>query len=131
IPMSFNNGRSFDITPDVLSLRWYEKFFASREWLDSLCMSIKVAFPTVLLATPIGTAAAYSLQRSTLPIAGYLRMMFMLPMILPHILIAVSIFTVFSQVGLNNTLPGLVFAHVLLALPIVIITVSGGLAGFD
>lgn len=131
LPMSFNNGRSFDITPEVFSLRWYQKFFTSREWLDSLWMSIKVAIPTVLLATPIGTAAAYSLQRSTHPVAGYLRMMFMLPMILPHILIAVSSFTVFSQVGLNNTLPGLVLAHVLLALPIVIITVSGGLAGFD
>lgn len=131
IPMSFNNGRSFDVTPEVLSLRWYERFFTSREWIDSLWMSIKVAIPTVLIATPIGTAAAYSLQRSTMPFVKYLRMLFMLPMILPHILIAVSIFTVFSQVGLNNTLPGLVLAHVLLALPIVIITVTGGLAGFD
>lgn len=131
IPMSFNNGRSFEVAPTVLSLRWYREFFRSPEWLESLWVSLKVAIPTVLIATPVGTAAAYTIARSSSKMARRLGMIFMLPMILPHILIAVSVFTVFSYIGLNNTITGLILAHTMLALPFVVITVGSGLKNFD
>ncbi|RVC13104.1 ABC transporter permease subunit, partial [Mesorhizobium sp. M7A.F.Ca.AU.001.01.1.1] len=40
-------------------------------------------------------------------------------------------FFVYSRLGLNNTLTGLVLAHTTLAIPFVIIAVSNGLASFD
>ncbi len=49
----------------------------------------------------------------------------------PVILIAIGVFFLYAKLGLNNTIPGLVMAHSMLALPFVLITVSAGLKTYD
>jgi putative spermidine/putrescine transport system permease protein len=52
-------------------------------------------------------------------------------MIVPVILIAVAVFYVYVKVKLNNSLAGLVLAHTMLAVPIVMIVVASALKSFD
>ena len=52
-------------------------------------------------------------------------------MLVPLILIAVGVFLVYSKIGLNGTITGLVLAHTVLALPFVLIAVGNGLNSFD
>src|SRR6185437_6768756 len=84
-----------------------------------------------LFATPLGTAAAYGLSRLPFVRKQWLRMSFMLPMIVPNILIAIGVFFVFARLGLNNTLFGLALVDTMLALPFVLVTVTSGLQSFD
>jgi len=55
----------------------------------------------------------------------------MLPLFVPGILIGVSALFLYSRLGLNNTLLGLVGAHATLALPFVSVTMEAGLAQTD
>jgi putative spermidine/putrescine transport system permease protein len=131
VPMSFSDSTFLEFPPRVLSLRWYKTFLESAAWRSASAMSFQVGLFTVLLATPLGTAAAYALRFSNLRISPILLGMLTLPMLVPHILIAVGLYFMFSRIGLTNTALGLGLAHSVLALPFVIVVVLAGLQSFD
>jgi putative spermidine/putrescine transport system permease protein len=131
IPMSFSASQYLEFPPRTWSLRWYEHYFASVTWRDATVTSLKAAALTSLLATPIGTLAAYGLSVSRLRVARALQVLLITPMIVPVILIAVGVFYVYVKVKLNNSLMGLVLAHTMLAVPIVMIVVASALKSFD
>jgi putative spermidine/putrescine transport system permease protein len=131
IPMSFSASQYLEFPPRKWSLRWYEHYFASVTWRDATVTSLKAAALTSLLATPIGTLAAYGLSVSRLRVARALQVLLITPMIVPVILIAVGVFYVYVKVKLNNSLMGLVLAHTMLAVPIVMIVVASALKSFD
>ncbi|WP_421695675.1 ABC transporter permease [Aestuariivirga sp.] len=131
VPMSFSPGEFLEFPPRSLSLRWYESFFASAEWMDSAMLSLKVAVLTMLIATPLGVAASYGLHQSTNPFAGFIRSVLIVPLVIPVIIIAIGVFYLYARIGLINTIAGLVLAHTVLALPFVLIITSAGLQQFD
>ena len=55
----------------------------------------------------------------------------MLPLIIPGILVAIGIFLFYAQLGLNNTLTGIVLAHSVVAIPLVVILVASSLKSYD
>lgn len=131
VPMSFSAGEYLEFPPRELSLRWYEAFLGSPEWLGALWTSVKVAVPTMLIATTLGTAAAWGLHKRTEIFAAGVRAVYVLPMLAPLILVAVGVFFLYARLGLNGTILGLVLAHTMLALPFVLIAVGNGLSSFD
>lgn len=131
IPMSFSASRYLSFPPEDWSLRWYEAYFGSMEWRAATWMSFKAAILTTVLATVTGTLAAYGLHCSRLRIARHLAVLLVLPMIIPVILLAVGIFMLFGPIGLNSSLTGIVLSHSVLAIPLVLISVTAGLRNFD
>jgi putative spermidine/putrescine transport system permease protein len=131
IPMSFSADSFLHFPPSHLSLRWYRSFLASDDWMHGAWISIEVALATVVLATSVGTAGAYAIHSLGGRFAALIRTAFMLPMIVPVILIAVGVFFAYARLRLNNTVTGLVLAHTLLAIPYVVITVGSGLDTYD
>lgn len=131
IPISFSADRYMTFPPTAWSTRWYETFFQGREWREATYTSLSAALLTTILSTMFGTLAAYGINtvRSRLMQAVYVA--FMLPLIIPGILIAIGIFILYANLGLNNTLAGIVLAHSVMAIPLVVITVSSGLKTFD
>lgn len=131
IPMSFSDSRYLEFPPQGWSLRWYKSFFNSNEWLGSAKVSFLVAGLTMILATTTGTLASYGLYLARVRWANYVTVLLTMPMIIPVILIAVGLFISFAPVGLNNSILGLVLAHSILAIPLVLITVTAGMRSFD
>lgn len=131
IPMSFSPSEFLEFPPSSLSLRWYQSLFNSPEWTGAAIISLKAAVLTVLVATPLGIAAAYGLQYSEMGIAKPVRSLLIIPLIVPVIIVAIGVFYLFARLNLVNTLTGLVLAHSVLALPFVIVVVSAGLQRFD
>lgn len=131
IPMSFSDSRFLQFPPDVWSLRWYRAYFSSLEWREATYVSFVVAVLTMLLATPLGTAAAYGLHVSRLRAARLIHIALTAPLIIPVILIGIGVFFLYARAGLNSTILGLVLAHSTLAIPFVLITVASGLQGYD
>ena len=85
----------------------------------------------MVVATTFGTLAAYGLHTSKSRWSRALYVGFMLPLIIPGILIAIGIFLLYAKLGLNNTMPGIVLAHSVMAIPLVVITVASSLKSYD
>src|SRR6185369_15902161 len=118
-PMSFSAARFLTFPPPALSLRWYEEYIGNPAWMQATGVTLTVAVLTVVIATPLGVAAAYAISQSKWRI-----------MRLIHIT-AVGIFFVCAKVGLAATMTGLVLTNVMLGLPYVVISVVAGLQSFD
>jgi putative spermidine/putrescine transport system permease protein len=131
IPMSFSDSTFLEFPPRVWSFRWYHAFFDSQEWRRAAGVSLRAAFLTALIATPLGTAAACGLYRAGMRLKCVLMIIILAPMIVPVILVGIGLFVFFAYLGLNSTLTGLVLAHVALALPFVVLTMLAGLSNHD
>ncbi len=131
VPMSFSGSSVLQFPPRNFSLRWYEAYFGSEEWMQATYVSFVVALLTAVISTPLGTLAAWGVRLSSGRAASAFWAVLMTPMIVPGILVAVGVFFLFARIGLTNSMPGLVAAHVMHALPYVFITVSSGLKNFD
>jgi putative spermidine/putrescine transport system permease protein len=131
VPMSFSSARFLTFPPPSLSLRWYKDYLDSSAWMQATGVTLTVAACTVLIATPLGVAAAYAITQSKLRIMRLIHMALLLPLVVPIIITAVGIFFVYAKVGLLATMSGLVLANVMLGLPYVVISVIAGLRSFD
>jgi putative spermidine/putrescine transport system permease protein len=131
VPMSFTASTFLEFPPKELSLRWYKQYFGMPDWRTATAVSLQVAFITIVLATPIGTAAAYALHVCDRRSRWLLGTVIVAPMLIPHVLVAVGQFFIFASLGMSNTLTGLALSHAMLALPFVFILVSAGLAQYD
>ena len=130
IPMSFSASQYLEFPPREWSLRWYEHYLNSPEWIQATWTSLKAGFFTMCLATPIGTAAAYGLFVTKHPLSRMFYVLLITPIMIPVILIAIAAFYVFVQIKMVNSMFGLVIAHSILALPLVLIVISAALKSF-
>jgi putative spermidine/putrescine transport system permease protein len=131
IPVSFTGGRFIEFPPEGFSLRWYETYLGSPAWVNATIRSLLVAFLTGLLATALGTAAAFVLVRQRLIGRGVIITIVLAPLVLPRIIIAVALFYLYARLGLVGTVTGLVLGHTVLAVPYVVITVMAVLKNYD
>ena len=97
-----------------------------------------ISTPAKLLAsdsgwsiTPIGVAAAYALNAGGLRFGRTIMLLLTVALIIPVILVGIGTFFLYARLGLNNTLTGLVLAHTVQALPLVVLTVLSGLRTYD
>lgn len=131
VPMSFSEARFLQFPPKEWSFRWYAAFFNSGEWMAASKVSLLTALATTVVSLPVGMAAAYAINSSSLRVVRTLQIILLLPMMVPIILIAAGVFFVYARIGLISTLTGLILAHIMLALPYVIIALLAGLRNFD
>jgi len=131
VPLSFNSG-SFLVYPlQGFSLRWYEDFFSSAEWMRSLKNSLIVAPAATVLAMIFGTLAAIGLTRGEFRGKSLVMSLLISPMVAPVVIVGVASYLFFAPLGLGNSYTGLILVHAVLGVPFVIITVSATLQGFN
>jgi putative spermidine/putrescine transport system permease protein len=131
VPMSFSGANSLSFPPTSWSLRWYENFFSQDKWLTAALVSLRAACGTAIVATTVGTAAAYSLSVGRFLLRGTIYSTLAAPIAMPAILLAIGLFFVYASAGLLNTTAGLIIAHTLVAIPFVLITMTAGFASYD
>jgi putative spermidine/putrescine transport system permease protein len=131
IPLSFTGRQSFNFPPASWSVTYYKQFFTDPAWTDALLVSVQLALMVTVLATVLGTAAAFALVRGRLRTAVAAQGLLLLPMIIPQIVVAIAIYIAFLRWGLQGTMTGLVLAHTALAIPFVVITVSASIRTLD
>src|SRR5260370_32299097 len=129
--VSFSAAPFLQFPPPGLSWRWYENLFSDPAWLDSIAVSLQVLAPSAALATVMGTAAAYALDRGRIPGASLISACLLLPIVVPAILTAAGLFGVYRGLGLNGTLTGLIIGHTVLTLPYVVATGGSALRTMD
>jgi len=131
LPVSLTPERYLSFPSDGLSLRHYREFFGGEDWLLSLGRSVAIGGIASAIALALGTAAAIGLWRWLSRWSAIVRMLLLLPMIVPAIVTALAFYWTWSKFGLLDTYWGVVTAHAVLALPYVLIPVSASLATLD
>lgn len=131
IPLSLTDSRSLVFPPQGYSLTWYEHFFTDPDWVGDLMNSLQIGVLVALLATVIGTLAAYGLMKMKGSPKVAANTVMLLPMLIPGVVFAVGVYPIFLRLGLVGTLPGFLVVHTVLALPFTIVPVSSVLASYD
>ncbi len=131
IPMSFSDSQYLEFPPETWSTRWYGHYFESEEWMRATVTSFKVAVLTMIVATPVGVLAAYGLHCSKVPFVRVAFVLMITPMMVPVVLIAIGAFYAYVKLKILYTITGLVLAHTVLALPLVVIVTGSALKSFD
>jgi len=131
VPMSFSDSQYLEFPPETWSTRWYSHYLNSDEWMLATRTSFMAAFLTMLVATPMGVLAAYGLHASKVPFIRTAFVMLITPMMVPVVLIAVGAFYAYVKLQILYTMTGLVLAHSLLAIPLVLIVTGSALKSYD
>lgn len=129
---AFNSGQYLRFPPEGFSLRWFDKFLHSEPFVDAFLFSLKLATIATLLATTIGTAAAFYIVRRARRFRTLLQLLMISPLPVPAILTGIALLLFFYGIGLGTRgMVGLIVGHTIVCLPYVFLTVSTVLIGFN
>jgi len=129
---SFNANRygTFPIT--AWTLKWYRSAISNYQIHDALRTTLKVAGEVTLVSVVVGTAAAFPLVRARLRFRDGIRIGFVLPIMIPGLLIGVSLLVLFTgTLHVQLSQQTAVIGQSVYTTPFVILLVSARLQGFD
>jgi multiple sugar transport system permease protein len=97
---------------------------ALEQQLGNLGTSLIVALGSVILSLLIATPAAYALAKFKLRWMGIFLFALLIAQMIPGIVIANALYTVYNDLGLLNSIPGLILADATHAIPFAILIMS-------
>jgi putative spermidine/putrescine transport system permease protein len=112
------------------SLRWYREFADSDNFMAGFKFSLWLAGVASVLATAIGFITAYGIVRFLRRRREIGQALALLPMMVPHILISLSLLLVLTRFPVPE-LAALVIGHVLICLPFTITGIIASLESVD
>ncbi len=136
---SFNdNTARIPIAFTGWTTQWYGKLFTGRNGFgDSLLLSGKVAFGSVLLSCIIGTLGAIGMAQHTITkrkssfLDGAMESLVSLPIMIPEIILGLAFMVIFNAIGVRGNDIRLVLAHTTFCIPYVFMNVKSRLVGMD
>lgn len=130
-PLSLTDQRFLSLPYESLSLQHYVTFFTSERWLGSTGQSLVIAVFSTLLAVASGTLCAIGCWKLSTRLTELVRVLMLLPIIVPSIVYALGIYRLWIRLDLLDTYLGIILVHGVTGIPYVTITVSTALANFD
>lgn len=131
IPLSFTSGTELVYPLPGWSLRWYQDFFTRPEWLNSIKNSLYIGAFATVLATGLGTAAAFGIEAMASGSKKLLLVLIALPMAVPVVIEAVAFFFFYARLGYVGSPIAMIISHALMGIPFVVISVRASLAGLS
>src|SRR3954463_10336480 len=109
-----------DVVPPSPTLNNYKSVFQNDDFVHALGNSAIVSVTTTVLALVVGSFCAYALARLRFPGKFWLLALVLSITTFPGIAIATPIFKLWTDLGLFNTLIGLIIPYLCFALPLAI-----------
>lgn len=132
VAVSFGPSPNYDFPPSGFSLRWYEAFFSSREFVRSFFqVSLVLGLLSAVISTLLSTLAAIGLVRLRFRGREALEAFFLSPLFIPEILFGAALYLIYARLGVRPSMTTLLLGHVVICSPFVIRTVTAGLVGLD
>ncbi|GMG81569.1 ABC transporter permease [Paralimibaculum aggregatum] len=131
IPVSLTDTSYLAMPKEALSLRHYENYFSDARWLDATWQSFYIGVLTALSATVLGTVFSIGCWFLSSRASTIARWVLITPILVPPVVQSLGFYRFWVQLGLIDTVTGVVLAHTLLALPYVSISVFAALANLD
>ncbi len=131
LPLAFNSGSMLSYPISGYSLRWFEDLALNPLWRLAVVNSVIIGIASAALATALGTLAALGLRNRSGLYCRLLGGIFVLPMIVPIVLVGVGMQLVFAPLGLTNGYAGVIIGHAVISVPFVVTSVSASLKGIE
>jgi putative spermidine/putrescine transport system permease protein len=131
VALSFSSANYLQFPPRGVSLRWFNTFFHSPEWVGAAWRSFVVAATTTAIVVILGTAVAYGMERGGMRYRQALYLLLLSPLVVPPTILAFGLYSLYAKLGWIGSLNALALAHVVIVLPFVFITLSQGLKMID
>lgn len=131
LPLAFTDSVFLVYPISGPSLRWFSALAESQAWTRAIVNSLIIGSGATVVATVVGTLAALGLRRELLPFSGLLRSIFLLPMVVPAVVLGVGMQILYARMGLASSYLGVIIAHAVLCVPFVLVNVASALASID
>lgn len=122
VALAFNASPLAMFPIQHVTLHWFAALFEDPAILSALQTSLTLGLVVSLIATAVGTSAAYALARFRFRGRDLVQLFLTVPILVPHIILGVGLLIAFRMVGLVKSFPLLVVGHVAIALPYVVLT---------
>ncbi|WP_142850233.1 iron ABC transporter permease [Telmatospirillum sp. J64-1] len=111
--------------------KWYGLIFDNVRYIDAFIVSLQLAFASVIVALALSLPAAFALARHPLPGREIIMAMFMLPLALPGIAIALGMLRLLQWFMEIPPFLGLLAVHVVLIAPFTLALLRTSVAQLD
>lgn len=132
VVMSFSSVSMIGLPPPGLSLQWYEAALSERRFVQGFVMSVKIAAMSSLIAGVTGTLAAVALNNFRFAGGPALRLLLILPLIVPSIVIGLGLLQTYSLFGVGGVgFWQATLGHAVIGIPYVVYMVLAAMANHD
>jgi putative spermidine/putrescine transport system permease protein len=131
IPMAFTSSTFLSFPPPGYSLRWFVEYFSSPVWMAATVRSFGIGLATACLTLLIAAPAALGMSRATGRLSSLVFLVFLAPLIVPSVVMAVGLFYLFAQIGLVATDLGIVLGHAITSIPLAFVILMAQLRQYD
>ncbi|KAA0912382.1 ABC transporter permease [Aquicoccus porphyridii] len=131
IPVSFSSSEFLRFPPEDFGLRWYGVYFTDPVWIAATVTSFRVAVLSTVIATTVGTMTGLAIIRSPTHAQAPLTYATTIPIVIPHIFIALGVFILALRLDLTDNEVALAFAHAAVAMPFVVLITSAAIRQID
>ena len=132
--MSFNDPTSRNVYRfDGFTLDNWTNLCGPEGMCSALWRSVQIGFLATIVATILGTLAAFALVRWDFTLRSTSNLLIFLPMAAPEIVLGSSLLALFVSAGFSGQLGfwTILVAHIMFCLSFVVVTVKARLAGLD
>jgi putative spermidine/putrescine transport system permease protein len=128
---SFTGENYVRFPPHSFGIRWYIEAVHNQSFMDGLVLSIEVATSVAIISGIFGVLGAFVLARTTFPGRDAIVAFLMMPIALPHIVLAIALLYMFGAIGVASSPWGLAAGHILLTTPYVLRLTMTSLFGLN
>lgn len=131
--VSFFANKIVGFPPTGYTLHWYANAWSQVAFREGFVTSVQVGLSATAIALLIGVPAALALARAEFPGKSTINTLLLSPMLIPGIVAGCAVYVYYIQIEMlttwqvASTLPGLIAAHTILAVPWVIRLVTSSL----
>jgi putative spermidine/putrescine transport system permease protein len=130
LPIAFTSSSLLAYPIPSFSTRWFAELATADAWRRSIVNSLLIGAGTTLLSTVLGMLAALALRRRIV-FGSTLRTIFLLPMVVPAVVLGVGLQILIARLGFPNTFAAVIVAHTVVAVPFVLVSITASLEGID
>lgn len=131
VASAFGDTGYLAFPPQGLTFKWYKAALANPRFVNGFLVSVRVGAIVAGISVVVGVAAAYAIVRRPFPGATLLEALFLSPLLMPTLVLAVALSIFFSRHGFVSGTDRLVLAHVAICIPYVLRVTIPVLRRFD
>ncbi len=137
VPVSFTPARFLSMPSGELSLRHYQALIENPAWGDGLLLSLRIGIVSSVLATTLAVMFGLGIWMLRPLFAGLLVGFVMLPMVVPPIVSAMTLYFLLTGLSKMNDLVGydtwlgVALAHVVMIVPFAVVLILVSLSQVD
>lgn len=131
VVFSFNESPIFALPLTGFTFHWFGEAFADEQMMKALRNSVTVAVPTAIISTALGLLTALGLRGAPRVVRRAVDFVVPLPLLVPGMIWSLALLIALSRVDIRPSMQTVLFGHVLLSLPFVVLLITTRLASFQ